>query len=846
MKLPLSWIKDYVDIDLSLNDLAHLLTMTGLEVEEVILVGLSWPQDKRLTTKFSGLSWDPHNIVVGQVDEVMPHPNADRLILCRLHDGQREHVVLTGAPNLFQYKGKGPLENPIKVAYAKEGAQIYDGHQPGQQLITLKRAKIRGVESYSMACSEKELGISDEHEGIIILDDDAPTGQPLVDYMGDAVFNIAIQPNMIRNSSVIGVAREIAAATGKPLHKPTNRLLAEGPSVIGQVFIEIPDPDLNPRFVLGLVRGVEAKPSPYWVQMRLSLAGMRPINSIVDATNYVMLEAGEPLHAFDYDVLVERAGGKPPTIITRLARAGETLTTLDNIERKLDDFTVLVTDTAGSLSLAGVMGGLESEVTENTRNVLLEGATWNFINTRRTVKALRLPSEAAYRFERGVHPALAPEAVRLGLDRMAEWSGGQIAADLVDAYPKPYQDPTVCISSHDVKRHLGIDLSAKEIADLLGRLEFNCRIEAENVYAKSPPFRLDIGEGIIGLADVMEEIARLYGFDNIPAKQLADALPLQKNNPALVKEEHLKDTLVNLGLQEVITYRLTTPERERQVLPPEALQSEAPYLWLENPISQERTVMRRSLLASVLESLERNSRQRDRLAVFEIGPVFLPKPDQQLPDEQWHALICMTGLRATPAWDNQQDHEIMDFYDLKGIVEAILDAMHIQVDRIRYEPAQELSFHPGKCALLLLDGEIAGTFGEIHPLVKENYDSGKAPILVADINLDVLLNAVPLLYDTSPVPVFPAVLEDIAVIVDEDVPAFRVEEVICAGGGVMLVAVQLFDIYRGEQIGEGKKSLAYSLAYQSPERTLNDKDASKIRRGIIYRLEKDLGAKLRS
>ncbi len=271
--------------------------------------------------KIHGLSWEPDKIVTAAVSEVMPHPNADRLVLCRLYDGEQEHIVLTGAPNLYPYKGLGPLKKPLKVPYAREGARIYDGHQPGQVLTTLKRAKIRGVDSYSMICSEKELGISDEHEGVIILDDDAPVGVPLADYMGDAVFEINIIPNIARAASMLGVAREIAALTGQSLRPPSYDFLAQGSSIDGKAAIEILNPELNPRFVLGLISDIEIKPSPYWVQRRLRLAGMRPINNIVDATNYVMLEIGEPLHAFDYDVLLQRAGGKPPTIITRTAHA---------------------------------------------------------------------------------------------------------------------------------------------------------------------------------------------------------------------------------------------------------------------------------------------------------------------------------------------------------------------------------------------------------------------------------------------------------------------------------------------------------------------------------------------
>ncbi|MCD6424733.1 MAG: phenylalanine--tRNA ligase subunit beta, partial [Anaerolineales bacterium] len=455
MELVYSWLKEYVDVTLPIVDLAHSLTMLGMEVENVRLVGLPKPEGENTGITFHGLAWDPEKFVVARVDKVMPHPNADRLVLCQLFDGKDELTVLTGAPNLFPYKGKGQLEQPLKVAYAREGAKLYDGHKPGHVLTTLKRMKIRGVESFSMICSEKELGISEEHEGVIILDDTAPEGSPLVDYMGDAVFEIAILPNMVHCANVIGVAREVAAYLNKPLKFPDTALPAGGTPIKGKISIEIKNNELNPRFVVGLLQGVKAQPSPYWVQYRLQLAGMRPINSIVDATNYVMLEAGEPLHAFDYDILVKRAGGKSPTIITRTPKKGEKLTTLDEVERELDDFTELVCDTSGPLSLAGVMGGLESEVSEQTTNVLLEGASWNFINIRRTVASQRLKSEASYRFARNVHPALAETGVRLGLQRMTAWSGGEIADGLADVYPTQRVDPFVTISEAEVERLLG-------------------------------------------------------------------------------------------------------------------------------------------------------------------------------------------------------------------------------------------------------------------------------------------------------------------------------------------------------------------------------------------------------
>jgi len=837
MKLPLSWLKDFVDIEgLSVEEIAKHLTLAGLEVEEIHYVGWKMPDESaHHEFKTTGIEWDRDRIVVAEIREVKPHPNADRLVLCDLYDGVEEHLVLTGAPNLYEYKGIGKLEKPIKVAWAKEGAQIYDGHQDGQVLVTLKRAKIRGVESYSMACSEKELGISEEHEGIIFLDDDAPIGAALADYMGDAVLEIDILPNMARCASVIGVARELAALTDRSLKIPGIQNRTEGSPIEGLVSIEIGDPELNPRFVLGLIRDVEIRPSPYWVQRRLRLAGMRPIDGIVDATNYAMLEFGEPLHAFDYDVLVERAKGKPVVISTRAAEDEEKLTTLDDEERTLNPLNVLVCDQAGSLSIAGVMGGLESEVTPSTRNILLEGAAWNFINIRRTSFGHNLHSEASFRFSRGVHPALAKPGVERGLHYMAAWSGGKIAPGLVDEYPLPPHDPIVEVTPKDVSRLLGITLTPGEIAGLLRRVEFECRVEGDVVTAQTPPTRLDIGEGVVGLADVLEEVARLYGYENIPETRMADELPPQVGNPVNEWDEALRDKLVELGLQEVVSYRMTYPEREAR------LGVTGEYVRLANPIAPEKSVLRRSLLSSVLDALESNARLRDGLALFEIGPVFEPG-GQELPDEIAKLAIAMTGTRDETAWDVKES-PMLDFYDLKGRLELLFSGLRLT--DVTYTPIDTVPYlHPGKAAEVRVNGNVVGVFGELHPLVKDKYEFEDAPVLVAEFDL-APMRELESAYEVKNVPEVPPVLEDIALILDEGIPAAQVEALIRQTGGAVLTDVRLFDVYRGEQIGAGKKSLAYSLTYQA-EKTLTDKEAAAIRNKIVKRLERELDAKLRS
>ncbi|MBI5353524.1 MAG: phenylalanine--tRNA ligase subunit beta [Chloroflexi bacterium] len=878
MKLPISWLKDFIDLDgLTVEDIARKLTLAGLEVDEILYVGLPMPEyaasgmhsSEKHEFKTNGIAWDKEKIVVAEIREVKAHPNADKLTLLDLFDGQQEQVVLTGAPNIFHLKGAGKLEKPIKVAYAKEGSTLYDGHAEGQVLMTLKRAKIRGVDSYSMVCSEKELGITEESDGIIILDDDAPVGMPLADYIGDAVLDISILPNMARNANVIGIARELAALTGREL-KTDNRpqtidrplSAVNGQSVNDLVEIEITNSELNPRFVVGLIRNVEIKPSPYQIQRRLKLAGVRAINNIVDATNYAMIELGEPLHAFDYDILKERAGDKKIKIITRTAQDGEELVTLDGVKRKLTAMNVLVCDEKGSLSLAGVMGGSESEVYDaskevldaigvetkpgempqgkitsrgkSTVNVLLEGAAWNFINIRRTAKQHNLPSEASFRFSRGVHPALAETGVKRGLQYMAAWANGQIAPGLVDVYPLKPKDSVVDVTPKDVKRLLGIELTLEEISALLTRLEFKCEITNHHLQVTAPPHRMDIDEGVVGLADVLEEVARSYGFDKIPTTTMSDSLPPQKGNPIHEWEERLRDLLVAIGLQEVVTYRMTSPERESRVV------THNEYVRIANPIAPERSVLRQNLLASVLEVAEKNAKA-ESLAMFEVGSIFEPVKND-LPNEPRKLAMVMTGKRIASAWD-VKDSPTFDFYDMKGRIELLLAGLRF-TDILYAETESTYALHPGKSAEVKVNGQVVGVFGELHPLAKEKYEFGDAPVIVAEFDLEKLRALNPS-YGIVPVSEFPPMYEDIAIILDESVAAATVEALIRQTGGKTVTDVRLFDVYRDEKIGAGKKSLAYSLTYQA-EKTLTDAEAAAIRNKIVKRLENVVGAKLRS
>ena len=856
MRLPISWLKDFVDLKgLAVEQIARTLTLAGLEVGEITYVGLPPPArkaDEPNEFKTRGIGWDRAKIVVAEIREVKAHPNADRLTLLDLFDGTRAHKVLTGAPNIFHLKGQGMLPQPLKVAYAQEGASLYDGHAEGLQLTTLKRATIRGVESYSMVCSEKELGIAEDHEGIIILDAAAPVGTPLADYMGDAVLDIDIVPNMARNANVMGIARELAALFGRKFSAKPARVRTKGATIKPLVAVHITDPELNPRFVLGLIRDVQIGPSPYDVQRRLKLAGIRPINNVVDATNYAMLETGQPLHAFDFDAVVRRAGKGGIKISTRTAQPGETLVTLDGIKRHLTPLNVLVCDESGPLSIAGVMGGAETQVGPETTRVLLEGAAWNFINIRRTAREHNLPSEASFRFSRGVHPALAQAGVERGLQCMAEWTHGRVAPGLVDHYPLKARPASVSFTAADVKRLLGVDLKPQEIIRLLQALEFACRLQAvrpgrgkratrgaateARITVTAPPHRMDIGTGVIGVADVMEEIARLVGYDRIPSTIMADALPAQVGNPVHEWDEHLRDLLVAIGFQEVVSYRLTSAEREAR------LGVAGEHVRISNPIAPERSVLRRSLLASVLDGLESNLRWTDSLAFFEIGPIFEPGR-AGVPAERRCLALAMTGPRHPAAWDAAEPAPY-DYYDLKGRMELLLRGLRLH--SASYAPIESVSYlHPGKAASITIQGQAVGALGELSPIIHERYSFGQHAVIVAELDLDVL-RALPAEHRLRSIAEYPPILEDIAVIVDDAVPAATVEALIYEAGGDALVNVRMFDLYRGEQIGPGRKSLAYSLTYQAADRTLTDSEAAAIRNSVVKRLERDLGAVLRS
>ena len=847
MRVPLNWLGDFVELDGSPDELAELLTNAGLEVKAIERFGVDGAE----------LPWPTDLVMTARVLRVDPVPDADRLVLATVDYGaDTTRQVITGAPNLFPYLDQDLGDADLWGALLLAGARYRNPYRD-LKITRLKPKKLRGITSDAMLCSEAELGLGEDHEGIILFEpaDELPTlepGRPLTEVLGDAVLDIDVIPNIARCASIMGVAREVAALTGAEFRSPAVPLTMDGPPIEGRVEIETENPELNPRFVALLIEGIEQGASPYWLQHRLQLAGQRPISNVVDISNYVMLEVGQPNHTFDYDLLRQRADGYagdgPVRIVTRLARAGERLTTLDGTERELRANQIMVTDPAGSLSVGGVMGGRDSEIGPETRNVLLEAAAWEPRSIRRTQRQLGVHTEAGFRFSRGVHPSQALLGARRAAELLRLHAGGTIADGIVDHYPRPAPDVAVDFDLGYLRRLSGLDLSAEETAELLRRLEFDVDVAGESgpLRVTVPDHRLDIE----GQHDLVEEVCRIYGYGRIPSTVLSDVLPPQRGNREQAFEDRVKDTLADLGLQEVVSYRLTTPESEAKLQLEDA--EPPPYVRLANPSTQDRIVMRRSLVASVLEAAASNSRFEDRLGLFEVGRVFPVGEGDSLPEERERAAVVLTGPRRSGHWQSDANSDdCFDFFDMKGIVETVLDRLGLQVEFAPPEQASAATpFRAGRSAAVLLagEGEPVGRLGEVHPAVAANFDlepAAGSPVLAAELELDRILERIPASLQVEPVPVYPEVREDLALIVDESTPAASVETALLKAGRPLLCAVELFDVFRGEAIGEGSKSLAYHLTFRAPNRTLRDRDVKKLRRRILGQIERSVGATIR-
>ncbi|MFZ5449709.1 MAG: phenylalanine--tRNA ligase subunit beta [Thermodesulfobacteriota bacterium] len=795
MRLSLNWLADFVDLTVEAQALADRLTMAGLEVEGV----------EEVTPEFSG-------VVVGKVLKVEPHPQADRLQVAEVTTGSQSYRVVCGAPN---------VQGGMLYAFAPPGAVVAGGHK-------IKAAKLRGVVSEGMLLAEDELGLSADHVGLMEIPQDLPLGRDFAEALGlaDTVLEVAITANRADCLSVLGLAREVAALLDQPLRHPEVSVAPPVESGLS-ARITILDPVHCPRYAARLLTGLTVKPSPFWLRRRLQVAGLRAINNLVDVTNYVLLEFGQPLHAFDFQRL---RGGE---IVVRLPRAGETrFTTLDGAERELDHETLLICDAQGPVALAGVMGGLDSEVTDSTTQVLIESAYFNPRTIRRTSKRLGLSTEASYRFERGVDPDGLIHALERATQLMCQVGGGVVAAPRLDEYPSPIQHPRLNLRVSRANQVLGTGYSSEQMLHLLRRLHLPAlAVDAENLVLQVPSFRGDLEREV----DLIEEIARLGGFDAIPVTLPHGVVATQRPGPEVRLAEKAKNLLLGLGFFEIITYAFQ-PDRLGSLV---AEAPEAPVLRLANPLSEEQAMMRASLLPGLLDTLRRNTLQQVLdVRLFELSKVFSPRAGEDLPREEHWLTGLMYGAREEAAWNTSRD--LVNFFDLKGAVETLLDGLLIP----------DVTFAPdGLPGYLRYGAKVfsgkreLGVLGELQGGITDKLDLEGA-VYVFNLDFDALCqSSVPPLF--TPLPRYPAVYRDIALVLPEAVPGARVVEALYAHGQPWLVEARLFDVYSGDPVPAGKRSLAFRLSYRDPERTLTDDLVNSHHQALVVALEKELGAELR-
>jgi len=806
MKISLNWLKQYVDTTLPPKEVARRLTMAGSEVKGQQVIGENW-----------------EGIVVGRITAVNAHPNADRLTLVTIDLGGSEETVVCGAPNVAV---------DTKVAYAPVGARLINPNTGEQE--TLKSAKIRGVVSSGMACSEKELGISEDHTGILVLSDEAEVGRPLADYLGDVIFNMDITPNRPDCLSMIGLAREIAALTGQTVHLPDASYEEVEPSVESQVSVEITAPDLCPRYCASLITGISIGESPRWMQERLISYGMRPINNIVDVTNFVMLEYGQPLHSFDYEKLSGRK------IIVHRASEGEEMVSLDGIERTLAGNMLVIADAERAVALAGVMGGANSEVTEETTSILLESASFNPRSIHYTGRILNMPSEACMRFERGISPELTLPAIKRATQLIAELGGGQVARGIIDVYPGRVEPQPLAITTEEVKRVLGVEFNREQIEATLSSLGFECQAgsSASEVLATAPCWRSDISIPV----DLVEEVARVIGYDEIPTTMLNTPIPQQSPAPVIELKRKLGESLTGYGFHEIVTNPLVNLEMLNRLYPESHSASPAP-IKLANPISIMHEYLRPNLRVGLMAALVTNRRIGGPVRFYELGKVYLPQLDD-LPEEVEMLCGVLSGLRDEPSWQNASsslgEAAPFSFFDAKGIVEGLLTGLGVPSS---YELSTDETLHPLKQAAIVTDGGQVGIVGELHPAVLEGFDI-PGPVQFFEISLPALLPFIHGHRMFQPIPRFPAMLRDVALVVDVGTAYQQIVNIM--RGFPLVEQVALFDVYSGDQVPPGKKSLACRITYQSPDHTLTDEEVNRVQKRILDKLSRDLGATLRS
>ena len=799
MKVPLSWLKEFVDVDLPREELAHRLTMAGTEVGSVEVIGGTWD-----------------NVFVARVASIDPHPNADRLKLATVSLHGEQVTVVCGAPNIAAGQA---------VAFARVGARLVDPRTGNAE--TLRAATIRGVESAGMVCSERELAIGDDHAGILVLPDDAPVGALLSDYLGDVIFDLEVTPNRPDCMSVLGIAREVAALTGATLREPDLSYAEDGDPVEGVLNVEIADPALCPRYTASVIRGIQVGPSPRWMQDRLAKAGQRSINNVVDVTNYVMLEFGQPLHAFDFDTIAESR------IVVRPAGEQEPFVTLDEAQHDLRPPMLVIADGGRSVALAGIMGGLNTEMTDATTSVLLESANFNPVNTRRTSQALRLRSESSSRFEKGLQPELAEAALRRATQLILKLAGGTACRGIADAYPQPSARPAVRFTLARLRKVLGVDMDVSHVQGILTALGFGVTSASDGAMQVEVPYwRSDIAQE----DDLVEEVARITGYDELPTTMLSTPVPHRSPQPERETRERVRDLMVECGMQETISYSLTSAALLERTQPADAPRP----LRVANPMSGEFEFLRTTLRSGILTTLAANRQQaRDGIRLFEMGRVYLPR-EADLPLERETLVGVLAGPRSPESWLGGDER--MDFFDAKGVVEMLMGRLRLPCE---FRPADDSTFLPGRCAAVLSGADVVGVIGEVHPRTLEHFEIASEAVALFELDVDALARAV----STEPVRYraiarYPGALRDLAVVLDTSVPAAQVQAII--ERDALVSHATLFDVYEGADVAAGKRSLAYRVLFQAPDRTLVGDEVSQAMTTIVAALEREVGATLRS
>lgn len=795
MNLPISWLKEYVDISCSTKDFIEDITLTGSKVEGV-----------------SNKGADIEKVVVGKVLSIEKHPDADKLVICQVDVGEGESIqIVTGAKNLF--------ENAF-VPVALDGAKLPGG-------VKIKKGKLRGAVSNGMMCSVEELGFTRNdypnapENGIYIFDKEYAPGLSVLPILeiDDDVVEFEITSNRPDCFSIIGLARETAATYRLPLKYPKISVEEKaGQNAEDFISVEIKNPALCPRYIARVVKNVKIGPSPQWLCHRLTAAGLRPINNIVDITNYVMLELGQPMHAFDIDTIDERK------IIVRNARDNEKITTLDGIERTLDSSMLVISDCNKAVAVAGVMGGENSMITSGASAILFESANFDGPNVRITAKKLGMRTDASGKYEKGLDPNLSIEAVNRAAQLVEILDCGEVVGGMVDCYPNKREKRTVNYSSENINKLLGTNISREEMIEIFKFIE----VEADGKQAVIPTFRPDLETE----ADLAEEIARFYGYDKIETTLAAGTPTVGKKTKAQIVEDKIRDTMISSGIFEAMVFSFEGNKVFDKLCIPENDEIRK-AVTISNPLGEDFKIMRTTTLNGMLTSLSTNYNRRNQSAcLFEIGKVYIPKelPLKELPTERPVLTIGMYGKT--------------DFYDIKGVVEELSEVLGIKND-VDYSPVSDLPYmHPGRCAGLIIDNKNMGFLGEVHPDVCDNYEIGDK-VYAAVIYIDTFLEKASFDRVYKTLPKYPAVTRDISMLVKDDVIVKDIENIIKDKGGKLVESIKLFDVYKGEQIKDGFKSVAYNISFRSADKTLTDEEIAVPMKKILKELENKLGAELR-